>query len=121
METGSNGLIPDTIEFRFRSPKSQDQVILQKDDDFAISLQDNGETDDYGFLRFTISGSDGSVNYITSSLQPFYNDEMWSVMLTRKSASNGLEFDDDSIHASSSFELTTKYYESIKTKDFISR
>ena len=114
--TGSNGLIPDTIEFRFRSPKSQDQVILQKDDDFAISLQDNGETDDYGFLRFTISGSDGSVNYITSSLQPFYNDEMWSVMLTRKSASNGLEFDDDSIHASSSFELTTKYYESSRQK-----
>jgi hypothetical protein len=32
-------------------------------------------------------------------------------MLTRKSASNGLEFDDDSIHASSSFELTTGYYE----------
>ena len=114
--TGSNGLIPDTIEFRFRSPKSQDQVILQKNDNFAISLQDNGETDDYGFLRFTISGSDGSVNYITSSLQPFYNDEMWSVMLTRKSASNGLEFDDDSIHASSSFELTTKYYESSREK-----
>ena len=115
-KAGSDGLIPDTIEFRFRSPKSQDQVILQKDDDFAISLQDNGETDDYGFLRFTISGSDGSVNYITSSLQPFYNDEFWSVMLTRKSASNDLEFDDDSIHASSSFELTTKYYESSKQR-----
>ena len=112
----ADGLIPDTIEFRFRSPKSQDQVILQKDDDFAISLQDNGETDDYGFLRFTISGSDGSVNYITSSLQPFYNDEFWSVMLTRKSASNDLEFDDDSIYASSSFELTTKYYESSKQR-----
>ena len=115
-KAGSDGLIPDTIEFRFRSPKSQDQVILQKDDDFAISLQDNGETDDYGFLRFTISGSDGSVNYITSSLQPFYNDEFWSVMLTRKSASNDLEFDDDSIYASSSFELTTKYYESTRQK-----
>ena len=41
---------------------------------------------------------------------------MWSVMLTRKSASNGLEFDDDSIYASSSFELTTKYYESTRQK-----
>jgi hypothetical protein len=37
-------------------------------------------------------------------------------MLTRKSASNGLEFDDDSIYASSSFELTTKYYESTRQK-----
>ena len=112
----ADGLIPDTLEFRFRSPKSQDQVILQKDDNFAISLEDNGATDEYGFLRFTISGSDGSVNFITSSLQPFYNDEFWSVMLTRKSASNDLEFDDDSIHASSSFELTTKYYESSKRR-----
>ena len=37
-------------------------------------------------------------------------------MLTRKSASNDLEFDDDSIYASSSFELTTKYYESSKRR-----
>ena len=115
-KAAADGLIPDTIEFRFRSPKSQDQVLLQKDDDFAISLQDNGETDNYGHLRFTISGSDGSVNFITSSQQEFYNDEMWSVMLTRKSASNDLEFDSDSIHASSSFELTTKYYEPTRQK-----
>ena len=115
-KAAADGLIPDTIEFRFRSPKSQDQVLLQKDNDFAISLQDNGESDNFGHLRFTISGSDGSVNFITSSQQEFYNDEMWSVMLTRKSASNDLEFDNDSIHASSSFELTTKYYESSRQK-----
>ena len=85
----SDGLIPDTIEVRFRTPysvgSSGSMVLLQKDDNFAISLQDNGTTDDYGYLRFTISGSDGSVNYVTSSLQKFYNDEFWSVMLTRKS------------------------------------
>ena len=119
-KAGSDGLIPDTIEFRFRTPhsvgSSGSMVLLQKDDNFAIHLQDNGTTDNYGHLRFTISGSDGSVNYITSSEQPFYNDEMWSVMLTRKSASNGTEFDDDSIYASSSFELTTKYYESTRQK-----
>ena len=119
-KAASDGLIPDTVEFRFRTPHSVgtsgSMVLLQKDDDWAIHLQDNGTTDNYGYLRFTISGSDGSVNYITSSLQQFYNDEMWSVMLTRKSASNGLEFDDDSIYASSSFELTTKYYESSRQK-----
>ena len=54
----ADGLIPDTLEFRFRSPKSQDQVILQKEDNFAISLEDNGAADEYGHLRFTISGSD---------------------------------------------------------------
>ena len=119
-KAASDGLIPDTIEVRFRTPysvgSSGSMVLLQKDDNFAISLQDNGTTDDYGYLRFTISGSDGSVNYVTSSLQKFYNDEFWSVMLTRKSASNGLEFDDDSIHASSSFELTTGYYESTRER-----
>ena len=119
-KAGSDGLIPDTIEFRFRTPhsvgSSGSMVLLQKDDNFAIHLQDNGTTDNYGHLRFTISGSDGSVNYITSSEQPFYNDEFWSVMLTRKSASNGVEFDDDSIYASSSFELTTKYYEQSRQK-----
>ena len=55
---------------------------------WAISLlQDNGTTDEYGHLRFTISGSDGTTKFITSSLQRFYNDDFWSVMLTRKSSS----------------------------------
>ena len=39
-------------------------------------------------------------------------------MLTRKSASNDLEFDDDSIHASSSFELTTKYNMNHQNKEY---
>ena len=118
-----NGLYPDTVEFRFRSPKSQDQVILQKSGSgagsagsWAISLEDNGSSDDYGYLRFTISGSDGRVKFITSSLQEFYNDEMWSVMLTRTSASDGSEFTSDSIHASASYELTAKQYDSTRKR-----
>ena len=51
-----------------------------------IQLQDNGQSDDYGYLQFSLSSSVG-MTYITSSLQPFYNDDMWSVMLTRKSSS----------------------------------
>ena len=112
----SSNLLPDTLEFRFRSPKSQDQVILQKDGDFAISLEDNGKTDDYGHLRFTISGSDGVVNYITSSEQPFYNDEFWSVMLKRTMSGSGAEFTSENIYTSASYELTTKYYEASREK-----
>ena len=56
-----------------------------------IALQDNGTTDEYGHLTFQISGSDGFVNFITSSELPFYNDEFWSVMLTRKDT-DGNEF-----------------------------
>ena len=74
-KTAADGQVPDTIEVRFRTPKSQDQVILQKDNDFAISLQDNGSTDDYGFLRFEISGSDQVYDqFITSSTLPFYTN-----------------------------------------------
>jgi len=115
-KTASDGLIPDTVEFRFRTPKSQDQVILQKNNDWAITLQDNGTTDEYGYLRFSISASDGTSEFITSSLQPFYNDDMWSVMLTRVSSSDLSEFTEDSIYASSSFELITKQYDSTRQR-----
>ena len=118
--TTYNSLYPNTTEFRFRTPYSAgtsgSMVLLQKNNDWAIHLQDNGTTDDYGYLRFSISGSDGRVNYITSSLLPFYNDDMWSVMLTRKSSSDGSEFTAESIYVSSSFELTTKQYDSTRQR-----
>jgi len=111
-----DGQVPDTLEFRFRTPKSQDTIIVQKENDFAISLQDNGETDDYGFLRFEISGSDQVYDqFITSSLLPFYNDDFWSVMLTRKDT-DGNEVADDKILSQSVYELTTKQYDSTKQR-----
>ena len=89
-----DSLPPDTVEFRFKTPysvgSSGSMTIVQKSGSdggghWAISLQDNGTTDEYGHLRFTISGSDGTTTFITSSLQKFYNDDFWSVMLTKKS------------------------------------
>jgi len=115
-KAATDGQVPDTIEFRFRTPKSQDTIIVQKENDFAISLQDNGETDDYGFLRFEISGSDQVYDqFITSSLLPFYNDDFWSVMLTRKDT-DGNEVADDKILSQSVYELTTKQYDSTKQR-----
>jgi hypothetical protein len=117
-------LYPDTIEFRFRTPysvgSSGSMVLLQKsgsnsDGSWAISLQDNGSTDNYGHLRFAISASDGTSQYITSSLQKFYNDDMWSVMLTRKSSS-GVEHASELTTFTSSYELTTKQYDSTRQK-----
>ena len=119
--TGSNaatedGLNPSTIEFRFRTPSSSNQVILQKDNDFAIALQDNGSTDDYGYLKFQISASGFDQGaYITSSELPFYNDEFWSVMLTRKDT-DGNEFTHDNALSQSVYELTTKQYDSTRQK-----
>ena len=119
--TGSNdvtedGLVPSTIEFRFRTPSSSNQVLLQKDNDFAIALQDNGSTDDYGHLKFQISASGFDQGaYITSSALPFYNDEFWSVMLTRKDT-DGNEFTHDNAVSQSVYELTTKQYDATRQK-----
>ena len=119
--TGSNdvtedGLVPSTIEFRFRTPSSSNQVLLQKDNDFAIALQDNGSTDDYGHLKFQISASGFDQGaYITSSELPFYNDEFWSVMLTRKDT-DGNEFTHDNAVSQSVYELTTKQYDATRQK-----
>ena len=120
----TDGLIPDTLEFRFRTPKSQDSVILQKDNDFAIALQDNGATDNLGYLKFQISASGFDKGaYVTSSLLPFYNDEMWSVMLTRKAGadrtdglSEGAEVTNDMILSQSIYEITTKQYDSTRQR-----
>jgi len=120
-----DGLTPDTVEFRFRTPysvgSSGSMTIVQKSGSdggghWAISLQDNGTTDEYGHLRFTISGSDGTTKFITSSLQRFYNDDFWSVMLTRKSSSGIEHVYDDSTFNTSSYELTTKQYDATRQK-----
>ena len=122
--TDSSGLTPDTIEFRFRTPSSSDQVLLQKNNDFAISLQDNGASDNLGHLKFQISASGfDQGTYITSSELPFYNDDFWSVMLTRKAAANrtdglsvGDELTTDIATSQSIYELTTKQYDSTRQR-----
>ena len=110
----TSGIKPETIEFRFRSPISKDQVIVQKDGDWAIQLRDNGETDAYGYLDFAISGS-SSVGLVSSSLQPFYNDDMWSVMLTRVSQS-GTDLTADTTSQKIKYELSAKQYDAGRNK-----
>ena len=116
--TDLNSQYPQALELRFRTPNSVgisgSMVIAQKENDWAIHLKDNGTTDDYGYLKFSVSASTG-VYGITSSLLPFYNDEMWSVMLTRVSAS-GAQMTDDLITRNVKYELTTKQYDGSREK-----
>ena len=106
----TSGIKPETIEFRFRSPISKNQVIVESEDKWAIELTDNGDTDNKGRLQFSVSGS-GVTAFITSSELPFYNDEMWSVMLTRKSSS-GADLTADTATQDITYELTTRQYDS---------
>jgi len=108
-DDSTTSIKPQTIEFRFRSPESKNQVIVESEDKWAIELTDNGETDNKGRLQFSISGSSGTA-FITSSELPFYNDEMWSVMLTRRSAS-GADLTTDTATQNITYELTTRQYD----------
>jgi len=92
--TGSNGILrtPDTIEFRFRAANSGSQVLLAKDGDFAIRLKEEGSTtDNKGRVEFivssSISGSTFGTASVSSSLFPVYNNEFWSVAVSRETSS----------------------------------
>ena len=108
---------PDTVEFRFRTPhsvgSSGSMAIVQTNDRWAIGLKDNGTNDAYGHLFFGISGSDGSASRISLGEQPFYNDDMWSVMLTRVSSS-GARLTTNGIDSKVKYELIAKQYDSTR-------
>ena len=104
---------PDTIEFRFKSPISRNQVLVEKtslntSSSFYINLKDNGSTDDYGYVAFQISGSDG-MKEISSSNFPVYDNEFHSVMVRRTSGS-------DNRNVSQSFELSVGKYDASRSK-----
>ena len=73
---------PDTVEFRFRAVSGSDQILVQKDTDWAIKLKDNDSVDNYGTVSFMLTGSFG-LQEISSSLLPVFDGEYHSVMLRR--------------------------------------
>jgi len=78
---------PDTVEFRFRTPSSSNQVLLAKDNEFLVRLKEEGSTtDNKGRVEFILSSSAGTGS-VSSSLFPVYNNEFWSVGVTRESSS----------------------------------
>jgi len=114
---------PDSIEFRFKAASSSNQVLLAKDGDFAVRLLDEGSiTDKKGKVEFVISSSlTGSVfgtQSVTSSLFPVFNNEFWSVGVTRELSSGydpevTAEFDTTS---SIKYNLYLKQYEAGRSK-----
>jgi len=99
---------PDTVEFRFRAATGSDQIIVEKQDsdgnpDFFIRLKDNGSVDDYGYVSFMISGSDG-YKEVSSSNFPVYDGDFYSVMVQRTSGS-------DDINVSQSYQLDVGKYD----------
>jgi len=104
---------PDTIEFRFRAATGSNQILIEKQgtdasSSFWIRLKDNNSIDDYGYVAFQLSGSDG-VKEISSSNFPVYDGDFYSVMLRRTSGS-------DAANVSQSFQLAVGKYDSSRSK-----
>ena len=81
-DDSSSGRKPDTVEFRFRAVSGSDQILVQKDTDWAIKLKDNDSTDNYGTVAFMLTGSFG-LQEVSSSLLPVFDGEYHSVMLRK--------------------------------------
>ncbi len=124
-ETSGSLRTPDTIEFRFRAASSSNQVLLAKnignEQGFAVRLIDEGSTtDNKGKVEFIISSSlTGSVfgtQSVTSSLFPVFNNEFWSVGITRESSSGYNTTEDRTLEynttGSIKYNLFVKQYES---------
>ena len=111
---------PDTVEFRFRTPSSSNQVLLAKDNEFLVRLKEEGSiTDNKGRVEFILSSSMGTSS-VSSSLFPVYNNEFWSVGITREKNS-GYDVISDrtteyNVTESLKYNLFVKQYESGRSK-----
>ncbi len=111
---------PDTLEFRFRTPSSSNQVLLSKDNEFLVRLKEEGSTtDNKGRVEFILSSSMGTGS-VSSSLFPVYNNEFWSVGITREKNS-GYDVISDrtteyNVTESLKYNLYVKQYESGRSK-----
>ena len=104
---GSTGRKPDTVELRFRAASGSNLTLVEKvssQTDFAIRLKDNNSADNYGYVSFLLSGSDG-YKEVSSSNLPVYDGDFYSVMLQRTSGS-------DNAIVSQSFQLSVGKYDS---------
>jgi len=104
---------PETVEFRFRTPYNADQTILHRNAGWAIQLI-NSASSEYGYVRLSVSASTG-VETLDSPKQRFFDDDMWSVMLTRKSSS-GADLTADTATQDITYELFTSQYDATRQK-----
>ena len=93
---------PETVEFRFRAASGSDQVLVQKDTQWAIKLRDNASSDNNGSVVFMLSGSEGYKETVTETL-PIYDGDYYSVMLRKQRI-------DTNLFKTGSFEQATTLF-----------
>ena len=110
----SNGEVPQTIEFRYKTPYKADQVLFRKAAGFGIQLINSGSTE-YGNVRFAVSSSGTGVSHLDTPKLKLFNNDMWSVMLTRVSSS-GEKLVDNNASRSVDYTITAKQYDSTRQR-----
>ena len=112
---GPTGRVPDTVEFRFKAASGSNQVLVRRGSDWAIRLKDNGSSDRFGNVSFMLSGSKGYLE-VSSSALPVYDNEFWSVMLTRTLSGSGNFVTSDTGSLDVVYSLYTKQYDVGRSK-----
>lgn len=113
--SGATNRHPDTVEFRFKAASGSDQVLVRRGDDWAIRLKDNGSSDNRGHVSFMLSGSRGYLE-VSSSEFPVYDNEFYSVMLTRTLSGSGEFVTSNAGSLDVNYKLYTKKYDAGRSK-----
>lgn len=71
-----------TIEMRYATTSSGDHILFGNTG-FNVALEDNGDSDNYGSLVCTISGSKTIWNASGSDAVPYYNGDWFNIILQR--------------------------------------
>jgi hypothetical protein len=83
--------------------------------DWAIRLKDNDSVDNRGHVSFMLSGSRGYLETSSSNF-PVYDNEFWSVMLTRTLSGSGAFLTSDATNQDVVYSLYTKKYDAGRSK-----
>lgn len=122
IQTASGNIVPDTIEFRFKTKgippishytQSLFQIASGSDTQFGIQLlftseSNSGSYNDYGDIRLIMSSSISSSGYVSSDPihLPFFDGGWWNVMVLRETGSilntGSIESNTYSIYAANS-------------------
>ena len=113
--SGATNRVPDTVEFRFKAVTGSNQILVRRDEDWAIRLKDNNSVDTRGHVSFMLSGSNGYLE-VSSSQLPVYDGDFWSVMLTRTMSGSGLFVTSDTGSLDVAYTLYTKKYDAGRSK-----
>ena len=108
----------ETLQFRFRSElSSSNQMLIQADNDkMFVVLNDNGSSDNMGSVGLFLEDSNGKNHFVTSSIMPVYDNEFYSVMITRGSGSYLSPITSDSVPSDVQYDMFVKKYDASREK-----